>query len=139
MESLASGMSLYFALFLFIVSFCIRRVLEIKFPVLSKSTPLTTSQQIWENVFLPMLPALTGMVICFFWASKGLYPDVVDVESRFSRVIYGTVVGFFSSNVYRFALAMLKTVQGKYAVQGGMAAPTIDPPAMEDVTEKKSE
>jgi len=95
--------TLFFALAIFVFSFLLRRTLEVLAPTLSTATPVTFAQRVWEELFLPSLPILLGMLLGLCMKSWD-YPKTID--TLLDRVAYGAVCGFFSSWAYRLARAV---------------------------------
>ena len=104
MDALLTWQTMLFSLGVFAFSHSIRRALEKLFPTLSPKTPLTKAQIAWEEVFLPAVPVLVGVTMALVITS---YPYPSLLHSAGSRVVYGTVMGFFCSWTFRLVKAIL--------------------------------
>ena len=88
----------FFAIMLVIVAYGVRHLLEAIWPTLSTKTPLSVAQRVWEGVALPLAPALFGALLAPLMTTYP-FPHIVTATGG-SRVVYGLVVGWFSSSFY---------------------------------------
>lgn len=85
-----------------------RKLAEAIWPVLSKDTPLTAAERVWETFALPAIPAVLGTLFCAL-IPPSMYPyPAVAVVTPLSRMLYGFSLGWFSSGGYRGISAVLK-------------------------------
>lgn len=95
-----------FSLFLVIVSFGVRRLVEAIWPSLSKSTPLTVEERVWEEFVLPFLPCLLGALLARIMV---FYPlPQVATSTPGARIIFGVVTGWFASSTYSSVAFVVK-------------------------------
>ena len=88
----------FFSLFLVIVSFGVRRLVEAIWTGLSKDTPVTVEQRVWEEFVLPFLPCFLGALLARIMV---FYPlPAVATGSGGARIIFGVVTGWFASSFY---------------------------------------
>jgi len=112
-----------------ILTFCIlalcslvRWFVEAVAPSLSKSTPTTIGQRIWELFILKSLPIVIGGLLC------GLVKDFPYPEAMTSvtaRVIYGVFCGFTSQWTYDIGRAV---IYKKWNTDTSTPAPTSNDP-----------
>lgn len=93
-----------FSLGIFVAVLIFRKVVEGFYPSLSKSTPLTRGQQLWEGVVLPVLPPVLGGFFALF-TPELLQPSLTTMHSQ---VVFGAVCGFLSTYAYMILKAILK-------------------------------
>jgi len=101
MDPLSSLLSLAFIIFsLFVggIVFVIRTIVE----YIWKNAP---NNKLWENVILPIVPALIGAVIAYF---ATMYPYSTGFTSTSGRCTFGFVAGLFSGLLYRVVKSLLK-------------------------------
>jgi len=97
-----------FALVIAIVTTMFRRLIEIWWPTLSKKTPTSPAQMVWEKLVLPGVPVVLAIAFCLIASPKQFaYPDIAS-KTLLSRVIYGIVVGWFADFGYRAFVFFLK-------------------------------
>ncbi len=85
-------------------TFLTRRIGEVVAPTLSPKTPLTTAQNVWERLVLPVVPVLYGVVLVHLVPEFG-YPELL--KTARSRWVFGGLVGFFSEWLYRYLKNLL--------------------------------
>ena len=91
-----------------VVTMLIRRLVEAIWPTLSATTPLSRAQKIWEQLCLPVIPALLGLLFCSL-VPPSFYPyPAVATATRLSLSFYGFTLGWFSSGGYRYITSVLK-------------------------------
>lgn len=93
-----------FSLGIFVAVLILRKLVEGVLPSLSKSTPLTRGQQLWEAVALPVLPPVLGGIFALF-TPELLQPSLTTMHSQ---VVFGAVCGFLSTYAYMILKAVLK-------------------------------
>lgn len=131
MQDVLTWNTLVFSMAIFIFSLFLRRTLEAVFPTLSRGTPLSVAQKIWESVVLPMVPVVVGVSIAYF-VSSWPYPE--DLTSIGARVLYGAICGFFSTSAYRVLSALINK---KFSVAGETVSDqitdsvTVEPPKVD--------
>jgi len=82
----------------------LRRITE--FVLDNPKVPASKTSKIWTDLFLPISPLFTGVLITAF--AKGLpYPEGWG-EHRDSRIMIGFIAGLLSGLVYRVASSFLK-------------------------------
>lgn len=106
------GGSLLFCLGIYVVLFVLRRAVEWKWPaVRGKDT-------FWEDVALPSLPVLLGVLLA---ACIRNYPYPAIIQTLGGRIFFGMVCGFLSTWIYRLAKAVAK----KLLADRGITMPDI--------------
>lgn len=93
-----------FSLGIFVAVLIFRKVVEGFYPSLSKSTPRTRGQQLWEGVALPLLPPVLGGIFALV-TPELLQPSLTTLHSQ---VVFGAVCGFLSTYAYMILKAVLK-------------------------------
>ena len=104
MEDILTWQTLVFTLAIFIFSFLLRRTLEVLFPTLSRGTPLSMAQRVWEELLLPSTPVLVGALMGGL-LKNWLYPPALVTTGQ--HIIYGVVCGFFSGYAYKILKSLL--------------------------------
>lgn len=100
------GSTIFLSISCFVVTFVVRRLVEGWRPRLSKDTPLTMAQHVWEGVILPTMPIAAGGVIAYC-APDMVHPDITSVRTQ---VLYGCVCGFFSTWAYQVLKAFITKI-----------------------------
>lgn len=103
MEHYLTPSAALFSVGIFILTFIVRRMVEGLFPTLSKHTPPSRAQQIWEETILRILPPLLGLGLSFVMSDM-MHPEM----SAKSRVWFGMVCGFFSTYAYMIVKSVLR-------------------------------
>ncbi len=96
----------FFSLFLVIVSFGVRRLFEAIWPSLSKSTPMTIQERVWEEFVLPFMPCALGALLSRIMVFYPLPP--VATSTPGARIIFGVVTGWFASSLYSSVAFVVK-------------------------------
>jgi hypothetical protein len=111
-----------------VVTLLLRRLIEALNPSLSKDTPATRGQRVWEMFCLPALPAALGTLFCSVVPPR-MYPyPAVAMVTPLSLATYGFTLGWFSSGGYR-AIAALLQRKWNVAIPGGSDPPPPIPAA----------
>lgn len=97
-----------FSLGIFVAVLVIRKIVEGVFPSLSKLTPPTRGQQLWEGVALPVMPPALGGVFALL-TPELLQPSLTTLHSQ---VVFGAVCGFLSTYAYMIVKVVAKRTFG---------------------------
>lgn len=97
-----------FSLGIFVAVLIVRKIVEGLFPSLSKLTPPTRGQQLWEGVALPVMPPVFGGVFALF-TPELLQPALTTLNSQ---VAFGAVCGFLSTYAYMIVKVVAKRTFG---------------------------
>lgn len=97
-----------FALVIAIVTTMFRRIVEIRWPTLSKKTTPSSSQMVWEKLILPGVPVVFAVVFCCVATPTHFDYPAIAAKNMVSRVIYGIVIGWFADFGYRAVVFFLK-------------------------------
>lgn len=89
---------LFYSFAIFAVSFVIRTIVEY-------FLPKSKASNVWNSLFLPLLPVLIGGVTAVF---AKMYPDPLGA-SIFAREVYGLTAGLLSGLIYKMLKGYLKT------------------------------
>lgn len=95
-SSLSAWPTFVLGLFVYVVVFAIRTILE-------KTLPSVAGSMVWRDIVLPTVPSLIGLIV----ALVPSYPVPAPFSSG-GRPFYGIVVGFLSAWIYRVFKAVLK-------------------------------
>lgn len=97
--------TLFFALGCWVITYLLRRVLETAVPKLKDTAPYETKlAEWWGEVILPTMPALIGVIGALILKGvvvEGYRIIPVMFSSWQGAVLYGVVVGFFCSLIYK--------------------------------------
>jgi hypothetical protein len=103
-QVLLSWQLITFSLSVVAIVFVLKTISEYIISTITKSNP--QSSKLWNDLILPILPILIGMVVGFLFVSFP-YPD--GLVSSSGRFIFGSVSGLLSTTVYRYVKAAIAT------------------------------
>lgn len=108
LEDVLSLPTIGFALVIAIITTMFRRLVEIRWPTLSKKTATSRGQMIWEKLVLPGVPVAFAVAFCLIAKPTHFDYPAVAAKNTLSRVIYGVVIGWFADFGYRAVVFFLK-------------------------------
>lgn len=130
-NKLLSMSSVYLAVAVVIITFLIRRIVETAMPSAKDRPPTTTFGRWWQGVILYALPVCFGSLLAVGDAFMGL--NVVEGgKTMGGQVIYGAIVGWFSSFLYKVFRKALKKKTGIDPVPGPASVVPSDPEPEDD-------
>lgn len=130
--------SVYLAVAVVIVTFFVRRIVETAVPSAKKKadeneagvTYETTFARWWNNVILYAVPVLTGSLLAL--AETALEWGWLAPQSLSGAFLYGGIVGWFSSFLYKVFRKVLKARTGVDPVPGPSSVTSLPPDKGED-------
>jgi hypothetical protein len=135
--------TLYLGVAVVIVTFFARRIVELAAPSLKKQadendekpTYKTKMAEWWNGVILYAIPVVAGILGAVFWRSY----FCADVESLKDAGMFGAIVGWFSSFLYKVIRKTLKKKTGIDPIPGPIDPTESDPPPKSDDDDEEDE
>ena len=108
LDDVATLPTIGFALVIAIITTMFRRIVELRWPTLSKVTAKTPGQMVWEKLALPAVPVLFAVTFCLVAKPSHFDYPAVAAKNLLSRIIYGICVGWFADFGYRALIFFFK-------------------------------
>lgn len=123
LDQLLSTQLLFFVLGILALCFVIRKAFETIWPTLTKHTPLSRAECIWESFILPTMPMIVGANLAAFIIA---YPFPAGMGATWAtRAMFGAGCGFTSGWFYDI---MKGIIEARWNVKLSNNGPSAPPP-----------